>query len=334
MPIKAYAAKGPKQKLEAFEYDPGKLGEHEVEVAVTHCGICHSDLSMLDNEWGMTVYPFVPGHEVVGKVAAVGDHVKHLKVGDRVGIGWLCGSCADCEWCHRGKEHLCVQQRATIVQHHGGYADLVRSDANFAMKIPDALPSEFAGPLMCAGSTVYSPLIHQDVRPEMKAAVIGIGGLGHLAIQYLNKFGCEITAISGTNSKEAEARKLGAHNFIASKESAALAKAALQFDVILNTVSGDLDWPALLGTLRPEGKLIICGVPESEVKFQAFPMINFEYKIIGGRLGSPTDTEQMLNFSARHNIKPMIEQFAMNKVNEAVDHVRAGKARYRAVLVA
>ncbi len=334
MAIKAYAATAAKQPLKPFEFDPGPLGEHEVEVAVTHCGICHSDVSMIDNDWGMASYPLVPGHEVVGSVAAVGRGVTHLKAGQRVGVGWLCGACGACEWCARGKDHLCAKQQATIISHHGGYADRVRSAARFVIPIPDGLESAEAAPLMCAGATVYSPLVHQGVRAWMKAAVIGIGGLGHLAIQYLAKFGCEVTAMSGTTSKEAEARRLGATSFIATGEDGALAKAAWRFDVIVNTVSGDLPWPALIETLRPEGKLILCGVPASDLKFGAFPLIGAERAVVGGRLGSSEDTKDMLAFTAAHKIKPMIEAFAMKDVNKALDHVRSGKARYRAVLTA
>lgn len=329
MTIHAHAAKGSKQPLSPFEYDPGPLGDQEVEVAVTHCGICHSDLSMLDNEWGMTAYPFVPGHEVVGTVAALGKGVTTLRTGQRVGIGWLCGACGVCEWCGRGKDHLCAQQKGTIVGHHGGYADRVRSEARYAIPIPEGLSSAEAAPLLCAGSTVYSPLVHQNVRAGMKAAVVGIGGLGHLAIQYLTKFGCDVTAISGTASKAADARRLGATDFLLTGD---LAKAAWRFDVILDTVSGDLPWAALIETLRPEGKLVICGVPASEMKFGAFPLIGTERSVVGGRLGSAEDTKAMLAFSAAQQVKPMIETFGMKDANKALDHVRAGKARYRAVL--
>ncbi len=330
--IHAYAAKAPRQPLVPLDYDPGPLGDQEVEVAVTHCGICHSDLSMADNEWGFTAYPLVPGHEAVGTVAALGKGVTHLKLGQRVGVGWLCGSCGTCEWCLRGKDHLCPEQRATIVGHHGGYADRVRSQARFAIPIPDRLSSAEAAPLMCAGCTVYSPLVHQGVRPGMQAAVVGIGGLGHLAIQYLAKFGCEVTAISGTPSKEAEARKLGATGFLATQQPDALKKAAMRFDVVMDTVSGDLPWMDLIETLRPEGKLVICGVPASELKVNAFPMISMERSIVGGRLGSAEDTKDMLDFSAAHGVKPMIETFPLKDVNKAFEHVRANKARYRAVL--
>ncbi|MBV8879425.1 MAG: zinc-binding dehydrogenase, partial [Planctomycetaceae bacterium] len=213
----------------------------------------------------------------------------------------------------------------------GGYADRVRSDARFAIPIPEKLSSAEAAPLMCAGSTVYSPLVHQNVRPGMKAAVVGIGGLGHLAVQFLAKFGTDVTAISGTAGKEAEARKLGASDFLLTAD---LAKAALRFDVIVDTVSGDLPWPALFEALRPEGRLIVCGVPASEMKFNVFPLISMERALVGGRLGSAEDTADMLAFSAANGVKPMIESFAMKDVNKAVEHVRSGKVRYRAVLSA
>jgi len=334
MTIHAHAASGPKQSLKPFDYEPGPLKDDEVEVAVTHCGICHSDVSMIDNDFGMTTYPLVPGHEVVGTIAALGRGVKNLKQGQRVGVGWLCGTCGECEWCLRGKGHLCAQQQATIIAHHGGYADRVRSQARYAIPIPDGLSSAEAAPLMCAGSTVYSPIVHQGVRAGMKTAVIGIGGLGHLAIQYLAKFGCEVTAISGTTSKEAEARRLGATDFIATQTPDALKKAAMRFDFILDTVSGDVPWAALFDALRPEGKLVVAGVPASELKFGAFPLILFERSLVGGRLGSAEDTADMLAFTAAQKIKPMIETFPMKDLNKALDHVRSGKARYRAVLTA
>jgi uncharacterized zinc-type alcohol dehydrogenase-like protein len=331
-PVRCYAAGSAKSTLEAWSYDAGALGAHQVEIRVTHCGICHSDLSMIDNEWGMSQYPLVPGHEVVGELVAVGRDVDGLKVGQRVGLGWQSGSCAACSFCERGKEHLCFQAESTIVHRHGGYADTVRCDAKFALPVPEAISSEHAGPLMCAGSTVYTPMAHHLVRPNMSTAVVGIGGLGHLAVQFLNKWGCEVTAISTTHNKEAEARQLGAHHFIASKDAGALESAASSFDWIICTVSADSDWNALINTLRPEGTLVVVGLPETDVRFQAFPMINSERSIAGGRLGSPSDGKDMLDFAARHGIRPMIELFPMSQVNAAIERVRSGKVRYRAVL--
>lgn len=334
MPIRAYATSAAKQPLTPWSYEPGPLADTDVEIKITHCGICHSDISMTDNEWGFTPYPIVPGHEVVGTVRAAGASVKHLKVGQRVGLGWQCGSCHSCEWCHRGKEHLCAAQVSTIVGRHGGFAEAVRCDAHFALPVPDSIPSEFAGPLMCAGSTVYSPMLHYGVTSGMRTAVLGIGGLGHLALQFLAKSGCEVTAISSTHGKEDEARGFGATNFIATKEKGEIEKAAKSFDYIISTISADTDWAALINTLRPEGKLVIVGVPHSPVSFPAFPVIENMRSVAGGRLGSPADGAAMLEFAARHGIRPMIEQYPMSDVNAAMDRVRKGTVRYRAVLVA
>lgn len=334
MTIRAYAATGPKGRFEAVAIDPGPLGADEVEIRVTHCGICHSDLSMLDNEWGMTQYPLVPGHEVVGVVSRAGAGVEHVKTGQRVGLGWQCGACHACEWCGRGKEHLCATQAATIVGRHGGFAESVRCQGRFAIPIPDAIASEHAGPLMCAGATVFSPMLHHGVTGSMRTAVVGIGGLGHLALQFFSKNGCEVTAVSSTRGKEAEARGFGASDFIATGEPDALARHAGRFDFILCTVSADCDWRGLVNTLRPEGKLVIVGVPNSPIAFDAFPIIAFEKFIGGGRLGSPGDVSAMLAFAARHGVRPMIETFPMSQVNAAMDRVRSGQARYRVVLVA
>lgn len=332
MPVQCYAATGAKAGLVAWSYPVGELGAHEVEIAVTHCGICHSDLSMIDNEWGMTAYPLVPGHEVVGRILDVGEGVTRLRPEQRVGLGWQAGSCASCEWCGRGKDHLCAEQVGTIIGRHGGFADRVRCDARFAVPIPDGIASEHAGPLMCAGATVYTPLAHYGVKPGMSAAVVGIGGLGHLGLQFLSKWGCEVTAISSTRGKEAEARGFGARHFIATKDEGGLASAAGSFDFILCTVSADSDWAALVAALRPEGKLVVVGVPASDIRVPAFAMISMEKQVAGGRLGSPSDQRDMLEFAALHKIAPMVELYSMAKVNEAVARVREGKVRYRAVL--
>jgi uncharacterized zinc-type alcohol dehydrogenase-like protein len=326
MPVHAYAARVAKGKLEPFEYEPGPLGADEVEIAVTHCGVCHSDIAMIDNDFGMSAYPLVPGHEVVGTVAALGPLAgAELKVGDRVGLGWQCGSCEHCEWCHTGKEHLCARNAPTIVGHHGGWADRVRCHARFAVKLPDALASEDAGPLMCAGATVFTPMTHYGVTATMKAAVVGIGGLGHLAVQFLAKMGCEVTAISHTHSKDDEAKRLIA------TQGDELKKAANSFDFILSTVSADIPWGDYVAALRPQGRLVICGIPEKDIHFPVFPLLA-EKSVSGGMVGSPSDTAAMLAFAARTGVKPMTEQFKLTDVNAALERVRSGKVRFRAVL--
>lgn len=333
MGIKGYAAKGPKQELEPFEYEPGPLGRHEVEVEVSHCGICHSDLAMIDNDWGFTAYPLVPGHEVVGTIRGVGPDVDGSRVGQRVGVGWHAGSCGHCEWCGHGLEHLCANERATIVHHHGGWAEAVRCDAKFAMPIPEAIESAVAGPFMCAGSTVFTPMARFGVKPTMKTAVVGIGGLGHLAVQFLAAFGCEVTAISSSHSKDDEARRMGASRFLATKGTDELKQAVGSFDFIISTVGADLPWDDYVAALRPQGRLVLVGIPDSALKITPFPLLA-EKSVGGGSCGGPSDTATMLDFAARSGVRPIVERFEMADVNQALDHVRAGKPRYRVVLEA
>jgi uncharacterized zinc-type alcohol dehydrogenase-like protein len=333
MSIKGYAALGPKQSLEPFEYEPGPLGPHEVEVKVSHCGICHSDLAMIDNDWGFTGYPLVPGHEVVGTIAAIGSDVEGVTIGTRVGVGWHCGSCGHCEWCGKGLESLCANERATIVHHHGGFADAVRVQSKFAVPMPEAIESRVAGPFMCAGSTVFTPMARFGVKPTMKTAVVGIGGLGHLAVQFLAAFGCEVTAISSSHAKDDETKKLGATRFIATKGTDELKQAAGSFDFIISTVGADLPWDDYVAALRPQGRLVLVGVPDSALKLSPFPLLA-EKSVTGGSCGGPSDTALMLDFAARSGVRPIVEVFPMDQINQAIDHLRAGKARFRVVLEA
>ena len=334
MPIQAYAATAPKGRLETFSYELGALGPKEVDVKVTHCGICHSDQAMIDNDWHFSAYPLVPGHEVVGTVAAVGAEVHGLKIGQRVGIGWQCGSCGDCEYCRIGRQAYCAKERDTIVAHHGGFGERVRADATFAIPLPDALDSAQAAPLLCAGTTVFTPMLHHGVTGNTRAAVVGIGRLGHLAVQFLAKLGCEVTAISSTHAKDDEARGFGAAHFIATKGTDELQKAVGQFDFILSTVPANLPWNDYINALRPQGKMVVVGVPESEIQLNAFALIGHEKSFCGGRTGSPAEIETMFNFAARHGVQAQIEKFAMKDINAAMDRVRTGKMRYRVVLEA
>ena len=336
MQVQAYAAKAAKQNLEPFQYDLGELGPNEVDVHVTHVGICHTDVAMVDNEWGFSQYPVVPGHENVGTVAAVGSDVDRLTVGQRVGVGALCGSCMKCEWCEGGAQHVCSQVVGTVMPPHmGGFGSIVRvSNWQFAHPIPEAIASEHAGPLMCAGTTVFTPLLRYNVRPTDRVAVVGIGGLGHLAVQYLAKWGCEVTAISSTHDKDEQAHSFGAKHFIATRGTDELSKVARTYDFILSTVSADLPWDAYLAALRPKGKLCIVGIPDKPIAYSPWSLIGGEKSVVGGQPGSIDETQQMLAFTALHGIKPVIEVFPMVEANRALDHTRQGKARFRAVLVA
>lgn len=336
MQVQAYAAQTAKANLQPFSFDLGELGPEQVDVQVTHCGICHTDVAMVDNEWGMSMYPVVPGHEVVGMVAAVGSNVTRLQVGQRVGVGALCGSCMQCEWCEGGKQHVCAQAAGTIMgAHKGGFGTVVRVDNwRFAHLIPDAIASEHAGPLMCAGTTVFTPLLRYNVRATHRVAVVGIGGLGHLALQFLAKMGCEVTAISSTHDKDEQAHGFGAKHFIATRGTDELQKAARSFDFILSTVSADMPWDLYMAALRPEGKLCMVGIPDKPIAISPWSVIAGEKSLVGGQPGSLDETAEMLAFTALHGIKPMIETFPMKDANAALEHTRQGKARFRSVLVA
>ena len=330
--VRAWAAFAAGQKLEAYEYDPGPLGDEEVEIAVDHCGVCHSDLSMIDNEWRFASYPLVPGHEIVGRVIAAGSHVKGLALGQQVGVGWNSGSCMHCAPCVSGDHHLCSQAQATIAGHHGGFADRVRAHWAWALPLPAGLNAATAGPLFCGGITVFSPLVEFGVTPLSRVGVVGIGGLGHMAVRFARAWGCEVTAFTSSSAKRDEAMALGAHRVVSSTDSAAMAALAGSLDFVIVTVNVPLDWAALLATLAPKGRLHFVGAVLEPVAVKPFALIGGQKSVSGSPIGSPATMAQMLAFCARHGIEPQVERFPMSRVNEALDHLRAGKARYRIIL--
>ena len=330
--IKAYAAFEAGGQLQPFEYDPGSLGAHDVEIAIEHCGICHSDLSMLQNEWGITRYPFVPGHEVIGTIAAKGEYVHHFQLGQRVGLGWHSGYCMTCNTCMSGDHNLCAQTESTIVGRHGGFADKVRASATSVVALPDSIPAQSAGPLFCGGITVFNPLLQFNIQPTAKVAVIGIGGLGHIALQFLRAWGCQVTAFTSSDAKKSEALELGAHNVLNTRNASELRTATNQFDLILSTVNVKLDWNAYIATLRPKGRLHFVGATLEPLDIGVFPLISAQRSISGSPVGSPASLRTMLNFVERHDIKPIIETFRFDQVNEALAKLASGKARYRIVL--
>jgi uncharacterized zinc-type alcohol dehydrogenase-like protein len=262
----------------------------------------------------------------------VGTQVRSLKVGQRVGLGWQSNSCGVCEWCSRGLENLCPSQEATCVHRHGGYASSVRANARFVAHIPDSLPSENAAPLLCGGITVYSPMREHGVNPSSRVGIVGIGGLGHLAIQFAKVFGAEVVAFSTSTAKEEEARALGAHHFVNSRESKAMKDVACSLDFILNTANADQDWNVYIQALRPTGTLCFVGVPPSPVSVHAFPLISGIRTIAGSPIGSPQRLREMLDVAGRHGVKATTEPFPMARANEAIDKVKKNKVRYRAVL--
>ncbi len=330
MSIRAYAANEPNGKLEPFEYDPEALGSDEVDIDVDFCGICHSDLSMWNNDWEMSVYPLVPGHEISGRIRAKGEGVIHLEVGQKVGLGWFSRSCGTCEQCINGDFNLCAQGEGTIVGRHGGFADKVRTQALWASPIPEGVDPATAGPLFCGGITVFNPIVLNDVSPADRVGVVGIGGLGHMALQFLSKWGCEVTAFSSPG-KEADVRALGAHHFVNSRDEKNLESLANSFDLLLVTVNVDLNWDLYISTLKPKGRLHLVGAAP-KVEAAVFPLIGGQKSIGGSPLGSPGTTADMLEFSARHGIAPKTEVFPMSEVNQALEKLHAESPSHRIVL--
>ena len=330
--VHAYAAAEAGGPLEPLEYELPDLPPDRVDVEVESCGICHSDLSMLKNEWGMTAYPFVPGHEVVGRVAALGEGVDHLAVGQRVGVGWHAGSCMHCRTCMNGDHNLCADAEMTIVGRHGGFADRIRVDGAWAFPLPEGVDPVGAGPLLCGGVTVFNPLIQFGVSPTDRVGVIGIGGLGHLALRFLRAWGCEVTAFTSTDSKADEARSMGAHRVVNSRDEDALGAEAGRFDFILSTVNVPLNWDLYINALGPKGRLHNVGAVLEPIPVPAVPMIFGQRSLSGSPVGSAATIATMLDFCARHAIAPTVETFPMERVNDAMGHLDAGKARYRIVL--
>ncbi len=330
--IKAYAATEAGGELKPFEYDPGPLGRHDVEIDVENCGICHSDLSMLNNEWGMSQYPLVPGHEVIGTISQIGEDVAGVSVGDRVGLGWHSGYCLTCPSCLSGDHNMCAAAQGTIVGRHGGFAEQVRAHAASVVVLPEGVDIESAGPLFCGGITVFNPLVQFGLKPTARAGVIGIGGLGHMALEFLRAWGCEVTAFTSTDAKREEALKMGAHRTVNSRDPEAIGALAGQLDLVISTVNVKLDWDAYMATLKPRGRLHFVGATLEPLDISVFPLIGGQRAVSGSPVGSPAVIAEMLDFAARHGIKPVIETFKFEQVNEALEKLRSGGARYRIVL--
>ena len=331
-PIPGYGVHAAGAELLPLKYEPGELRPQDIEVRITHCGVCHSDLNLIDNDWGNSQYPFIPGHEIVGTVAQAGEAVRHLAAGDRVGIGWQADSCGSCEWCRKGEENLCAQNQPTCVGRNGGYAEAIRVNARFALKLPEALDSETAAPLLCAGITVYQPLRAAGVNPSSRVGVIGIGGLGHLALQFARAFGAEVTAFSTSLAKESEALELGAHRFVHSRDSKALKAVEGTQDLIVSTINAAQEWGAYVAALRPHGKLCVVGVPPKPISVEAFPLISGAKCVCGSNIGSPARIAEMLDVAARHKVAAQTESFKMAEVNQAISRLRKNQVHYRAVL--
>ncbi len=341
IPVKAYAAKSKETPLEYFEFERRDLKPHDVLIDITHCGVCHSDLHQARDEWGGSIFPMVPGHEIVGKVIAVGSASSAFKIGDTAGVGVMIDSCRHCKPCNHLMEQYCVEgmtgtyngyerDRSTIAQ--GGYSTQIVCDERYVYAVAGTLDPAGVAPLLCAGITTYSPLKFANVKPGDKVAVAGLGGLGHMAVKFAVAMGAEVTMLSTSPSKEADALKLGAHHFVLSNDDAALKAIDSTFDVVIDCISADHDYQKYLALLALEGKLLIVGLPMHDPKVKPFELVKNRRSIIGSMIGGTQETQEMLDFCAEKNIVADVEVIPIQYINEAYERMVKSDVKYRFVI--
>ena len=338
---KGYAAAAVKAPLEPFAFERRDLRHDDVAIEIKYCGICHSDIHQVRDEWGNATFPMVPGHEIAGIVTAVGDKVTKFKVGDRVGVGCFVDSCGHCAECKRGLEQYCVkglvftynskEHDGTPTQ--GGYSDKIVVKQDYVLRLPDNLPLDGCAPLLCAGITLYSPLKHWNAGPGKKVAIIGLGGLGHIGVKIAHAMGAEVTVLSQSLRKEADGKRLGAHHFYATSDPETFEKLQRHFDLIINTVSAELDWNQYLNLLKVDGTMVVVGVPDKPPPpVMAFSLVFCRRSLAGSLIGGIQETQEMLDFCGKHNLTADIERIPIQKVNEAYDRVVKSDVRYRFVI--
>ena len=332
--IRAWAAMQPGGQLQRFTYTSAPVAPEEVLVEVEHCGICHTDLSFMKNEPGNIPFPFVPGHEITGKIVALGDVAaqKGLSLGQAVGVGWFKESCLHCSPCLDGAQHLCTTGKGTIIGNHGGFASHLKVHWIWAVPLPEQLSYADSGPMLCAGVTVFSPLLEYGVKPTDRVGIFGVGGLGHLAVKFCDAWGADVTAFSQSERKYDDIRKLGADRVVSSRNGSDWRSLKGQFDLILVTVAVPLDWDGILSMLAPKGRLHIVGILSDRIPVPMISLLMSQTALSSSPGGSCGTMRRMLEFSAHHQIEPDVQHFPMSEVNEAIAYVEAGKARYRVVL--
>lgn len=331
MTISAFAAPGAKEALVSFSYEAAPLGSLDVEVEITHCGICHSDIHLIDNDWSSSTYPLVPGHEIVGQVVATGERCA-LTSGQRVGIGWQRSACHECEQCLGGHENLCASQQATCVGHRGGFASRIRTDSRFVFPLPETLEAAATAPLLCGGVTVYAPIRRWGIGPSSHVGVIGLGGLGHLALRFLRAIGSRVTVFTSSPAKRDDALRLGADSVASSVSPREIRQYSSSLDFVLCTVPVRVDWVGYLQTLKPNGVLCLVGAPPGLLQFPASLLLTGQRMICGSDIGSPAAIREMLAFATQHRIGAEVETAPMSAVNDAIRRVRQNEVRYRMVL--
>jgi alcohol dehydrogenase (NADP+) len=338
---KGYAAQDAKTNLAPWDFERREVGPHDVQFDIHYCGVCHSDLHQIKNDWGEGIFPMVPGHEIVGKVIKVGSNVKKFKVGDLAGTGCLVDSCRTCENCQEGLEQFCLNgmtgtynslEQDGKTPTYGGYSKTIVVHEDFVLHVSDKLPLDAVAPLLCAGITTYSPLRHWKVGKGHKLAVLGLGGLGHMAVKFGVSFGAEVTVLSTSPEKEADAKKLGAHKFVVTKDEAQMKEVVGYFDFILDTVSAPHDLNVYLGLLRVNGVHICVGVPPTPYQLHAFSLIGGRRSLAGSLIGGLPETQEMLDYCAEHNIVSDIELIDIKDIDAAFERMVKGDVRYRFVI--
>ena len=339
--VKSYAAQSATSPLADWTIERRAPKPTDVQIEILYCGVCHSDLHTVRNEWGGTVYPVVPGHEIVGRVTAVGDKVTKFKVGDLAGIGCMVDSCRECDNCKDGLEQYC--EKGMVGTYNGkerdgsgitlgGYSKQILAHEDFVLHISDKQPLEGIAPLLCAGITTYSPLRHWNVGKGDKIGVVGLGGLGHMAVKLAASMGAEVTMLSHSPSKEADAKKLGAHKFILTSDKAQLKSATNYFNFILDTVSADHDYNLYLGMLKTNGVMVCVGAPSKPAQIPAFNLISGRKTLAGSLIGGLPETQEMLDYCAAHNIVSDVEVIKISEINEAYERMLKGDVKYRFVI--
>lgn len=341
MNTRAYAVLAAKEKLVPYEFDRRALGSHDVALDIAYAGICHSDIHQAREEWGPAIFPMVPGHEIAGTVTAVGSAVSKFKVGDLIGVGVFVDSCRVCENCKAGLQQYCLEgmtgtynqlERDGVTVAMGGYSNYFVINEDYAVTIPDNLPLEGVAPLLCAGITLYSPIKHWGVGPGKKVAVMGLGGLGHMGVKFAAALGADVTVLSHSPEKAADARAMGAHSFIATNDKSVFKEHAKKFDVILNTVSAEVDIDLYLNLLKLDGTLVVIGLPGKPYALNAGTLLNGRRSIGGSMIGGMPELQEMLKFCGEKNIVSDVEVIKADYINEAYERTVASDVKYRFVI--
>lgn len=339
--VKAFAASGPTSALAPFSFERRDLRKHDVLVEILYSGVCHSDIHQVRDEWGGSIYPMVPGHEIVGKVMRVGTYVKKFAIGDTAGVGVMVDSCKQCKPCNNHMEQYCAEgmtgtynnyERDNVTLAQGGYSTQIVCDERYVYHVSDKLNLAGVAPLLCAGITTYSPLKFANVKPGDRVAVAGLGGLGHMAVKFAVAMGAEVTMLSTSPSKAADAKKLGAHHFVLSNDGTAMKKHHSHFDIVVDTVSADHDYEVYLKLLDLHGKLLVVGLPKDNPEVNPFELIKNRRSIIGSMIGGTVETQEMLDFCAEKNIVADVEVIPMQQINEAYERMLKNDVKYRFVI--